>query len=1509
MEIRKIKNGIQCIIPLMLILAYMPGIHNNTVAQTTDFSANPTQGYAPLTVVFTDLSTGYYAPVTKQNWTFPGGNPPNMNNVNLGTQVTVVYDTPGTYTVTLSTFEYSYPAGQEIKTDYIIVLDLQFDWGDAPDPYPTLQVDDGARHVIDPPDFFLGAGVDGERDGQPHAEAFGDDSDGWDDDDGVVFTTALQSGNTAGVDVTASLGGGYLNAWIDFTGDGDWGDAGEQIFTDQLLAAGVNSLTFMVPPGSPGGYTYARFRLSFAQGLTFTGHADDGEVEDHRVQLLQADLPDFGDVPDIYRTLLASNGARHSISPDVYLGNSVDGDPDGQPNADALGDDNDGNDDEDGIWISLLSPGNTKAELHVTAHGSGLFYGWIDFNGNGDFADPGERVFSGLPLVDGGQTVFIDIPLGAKLGHTYARFRYQQELNPNLQSFGLGEAGEVEDYRLSFVLDFGDLPDSYGTLLASDGARHPISPGPAGALGMPTLGSSNQFIDGELDGQPSWDARGDDDNGSDDEDGVVIPLLVPGETATLTVTLMNTFSSMVDPHPEPYLHGWIDFNHDGDFIDPNEHVFKGLHLDEGIYALDVDVPPNAVEVFTYARFRYSFDRSLGPDKMGGLGEVEDYCVLISSKPFDFGDAPDETVGPMYPTLLVNNGALHTLIEGWHLGVGIDPEPDGQPDEEASEDDTHVLDDEDGVVFNTDPLIRGETGHITVTAAFPPKDGFLSAWVDFNGDGDWEDPGEQIYHLEPLNVGSNDLHFQVPDVAVTDKVYARFRLYVDFPFDHFKGWGGGGEVEDYRIEIAAPQEPDPEPETNKLKWRQLPLNNRNSAYPDSYWGWDETSIVTHRIAADDWFCGDAGPVTKIRWWGSYDGWSDPSPPEDTPESFVITIWTNNPTDPAQRSGLTDAVVWQQTISRNQTHETVAGSDYVAVVMTNPDTCFQYEYTIPDTEWFYQSGDSAVYWLTIAAKYTGSVPTQHRWGWLTRSRYFGASAISILNPSEPTVGSVYQSADLIMQGGWDMAFMFFSSQAGHAYDYGDAPDPDYPTLLSGNGAHHMIWPGVFLGAAVDEEANGQSDSEAFSDDNNGDDDEDGIVFNSDVVPGSMAYINVTASTDGVLNGWIDFNVDGDWNDTDEQVLTDRAVLSGLNNLAFNIPQNVTIEKTIARFRFGLVNGLTPYGLDIGGEVEDYEVILSLPPRFWADTDGDKDTDIIDIQLAAAHWNSQVGYHPNYDSRYDLDNGGVGDGDIDIVDVQLVAARWNEPIPPAAGMGKALASSFSGGTSLTLRWAKTGGSPVIELLADNAADLAGFEMDLVSRSGMPQIVSVEPGSFFTVSENKTIILGPQVSDSGDRVAMGIVSYGSTSRHQSSGYLVKIMLAEASEPLTPEGLQIVDRYGNPMEIASLVNELGDNQAMPRRFELEQSYPNPFNPETTIKFSMPHAGEVRLTVYDINGREVCTLVKGQWAAGFHSVIWNGRDRHGQRVATGMYFYRIDFKPTGGQKKRYMEVKKMILMK
>jgi uncharacterized repeat protein (TIGR01451 family) len=162
---------------------------------------------------------------------------------------------------------------------------LAFDAGDAPDPsYPTLVASNGARHGITG-GLYLGASVDGDADGQPTALADGDDGDGSDDEDGVVFTSGIGRGLSASLNVTASAAG-LLNAWVDFNADGDWLDAGEQIFTDQTLAAGTNSLTFPVPADATLGTTFARFRADSAGGLSPDGIALDGEVEDELVEIV-----------------------------------------------------------------------------------------------------------------------------------------------------------------------------------------------------------------------------------------------------------------------------------------------------------------------------------------------------------------------------------------------------------------------------------------------------------------------------------------------------------------------------------------------------------------------------------------------------------------------------------------------------------------------------------------------------------------------------------------------------------------------------------------------------------------------------------------------------------------------------------------------------------------------------------------------------------------------------------------------------------------------------------------------------------------------------------------------------------------------------------------------------------------------------------------------------------------------------------------------------------------------
>jgi len=161
-----------------------------------------------------------------------------------------------------------------------------------------------------------------------------------------------------------------------------------------------------------------------------------------------------------------------------------------------------------------------------------------------------------------------------------------------------------------------------------------------------------------------------------------------------------------------------------------------------------------------------------------------------------------------------------------------------------------------------------------------------------------------------------------------------------------------------------------------------------------------------------------------------------------------------------------------------------------------------------------------------------------------------------------------------------------------DFGDAPDPAYPTLLANNGARHLIVPGFHLGTNVDAEVDGQPNSTATGDDIAGTpDDEDGVTFTTALAPGQLATIEVVASADGKLDAWIDFNADGDWADVDEQVFTNTSLTTGTNVLTFTVPATATLGGTFARFRFSSAGSLSYTGEAADGEVEDYSVGINL------------------------------------------------------------------------------------------------------------------------------------------------------------------------------------------------------------------------------------------------------------------------------------------------------------------------------
>jgi hypothetical protein len=100
-----------------------------------------------------------------------------------------------------------------------------------------------------------------------------------------------------------------------------------------------------------------------------------------------------------------------------------------------------------------------------------------------------------------------------------------------------------------------------------------------------------------------------------------------------------------------------------------------------------------------------------------------------------------------------------------------------------------------------------------------------------------------------------------------------------------------------------------------------------------------------------------------------------------------------------------------------------------------------------------------------------------------------------------------------------------------------------------------------------------------------------------------------------------------------------------------------------------------------------------------------------------------------------------------------------------------------------------------------------------------------------------------------------------------------------------------------------GVKDEIPLQFALSQNYPNPFNPTTTIEFSLARTVPVELKIYDLLGREVAALINGDaMNPGRYMMRWDGRNRYGQSVATGVYFYRL---VAGG----FVQSKKMVLVK
>jgi uncharacterized repeat protein (TIGR01451 family) len=191
--------------------------------------------------------------------------------------------------------------------------------------------------------------------------------------------------------------------------------------------------------------------------------------------------------------------------------------------------------------------------------------------------------------------------------------------------------------------------------------------------------------------------------------------------------------------------------------------------------------------------------------LGQIGASDLSHYFGQDQILDFGDAPAP-----YPTTLADNGARHLLGGDAYLGACVDSELDGQSSAAADGDDGAVGTstfgtcavaggDGDGVVFTT-ALIAGNEAAVDVVANNACT---LSAWIDFNQDGDWGDSGEGVFPGGTvLAPGSNPLTFAVPSTALVGQTAARFRCTTDGAVSP-AGEVSDGEVEDYIVDVQAP----------------------------------------------------------------------------------------------------------------------------------------------------------------------------------------------------------------------------------------------------------------------------------------------------------------------------------------------------------------------------------------------------------------------------------------------------------------------------------------------------------------------------------------------------------------------------------------------------------------------------------------------------------------------------------------------------------------------------------
>ncbi|HIF9313185.1 TPA: GEVED domain-containing protein [Photobacterium damselae] len=738
-------------------------------------------------------------------------------------------------------------------------------------------------------------------------------------------------------------------------------------------------------------------------------------------------------------------------------------------------------------------------------------------------------------------------------------------------------------------LDWADAPtvDGYATELTADGPRHQTD------VGLPYLGGNTP--DNENDGQPTATADGDDTNGltPDDEDGFSQPtisgILVAGDTLSLTVPVITSSNDN--------LYAWIDFDASGTF-DADERQTVNVTA-SGNEQLDFTVPADVQLVDTFVRLRIcsSGEACDQPTGSAGDGEVEDH--LISLKP----------PGDLALMLALDPSANVTL--GIPFNVVVSVENMGAT-----------------VALNT-----------KVTLPIPAGYSFVKAYA---GDGVTEittyDPVTGELDLGAVGLGFNDYAVirLAPQSLTAPAISAEIieTSINDIDSTPNNGFGNGEDDTDTVTPIISntvqPGTCDA-PRAFAAGNAYLDTNGEYVVTPNAtnqygfLWSYGFIDLNQPFYIELAVYLGDrsANVVPPFNIEAGGDGMT-----------FVLS---NDPRGLNAQGGLGgylgvdgigNANIFGSTETRIAPSMVVEfdtfDNTYIGATDDLDDGLGKLDHTA-----VYLHGDvympSAGNTLIAANPVNGGELEDGRYH-ITQFEWDPSTNTMMYYMDGVLVGSF--TRDLIADLGGNLVRFGFTGSTGDAYnlqkgcftaapnvlgtDLGDAPDTtvgtginNYTTTYENDGAMHVQadtddngFIDLRMGNLWDADLGDLQDIGAIADDNNNFDDEDGVTLVQSATKGENFDITVNvvedsgrASTGQRLYAWLDFNLDGDWDDAGEQVVADTSAAIGNNSYSVPIPAGAVVGYSYLRVRLCSDVGCdSPIGLANDGEVEDYRVLIS-------------------------------------------------------------------------------------------------------------------------------------------------------------------------------------------------------------------------------------------------------------------------------------------------------------------------------